>query len=119
MVVAGSVFDAAGQAKIGALTVAAALVISDPAKEMAGMGLLGEIAELGKDVIEDRDKWADRLKTVGEFIERNAKTNKLEQIANAGRKLVDFSKKTTDFFASQLGRRLVKSAKSPILNAGQ
>ena len=83
------------------------------------MGLLGEIAELGKDVIEDRDKWADRLKTVGEFIERNAKTNKLEQIANAGRKLVDFSKKTTDFFASQLGRRLVKSAKSPILNAGQ
>lgn len=56
------------------------------------MGLLGDIADFGKDAIEDRDKWADRFKKVGDF---------------------------TDFFESSLGKRLIRSAKSPILAAGQ
>ncbi|MDV3123330.1 hypothetical protein M1247_00240 [Mycobacterium sp. 21AC1] len=83
------------------------------------MGLLGDIADLGKDVVEDRDKWADRFKKVGDLIERNAKGDKLAQVAKVGRKLADFGKKFTDFFESGLGKRLIKSAKSPILAAGQ
>lgn len=83
------------------------------------MGVLGDIADFGKDVVEDRDKWADRLKKVGHLIERNAKGDKLEQVAKVGRKLGDFSRKFTDFFESGPGKRLIKSAKSPILAAGQ
>lgn len=83
------------------------------------MGLLSDVADFGKDVVDDREKWADRFKKVGDFIERNAKGDKLERVAKAGRKLADFSKKFTDFFESRLGKRLVKAAKSPILAAGQ
>lgn len=83
------------------------------------MGMLSDVADFGKDVVDDREKWADRFKKVGDFIERNAKGDKLERVAKAGRKLADFSKKFTDFFESRLGKRLVKSAKSPILAAGQ
>ncbi|MHC9292552.1 EspA/EspE family type VII secretion system effector [Mycobacterium sp. LTG2003] len=83
------------------------------------MGLLSDVADFGKDVVDDREKWADRFKKVGDFIERNAKGDKLERVATAGRKLADFSRKFTDFFESRLGKRLVKAAKSPILAAGQ
>ncbi|MCV7288925.1 hypothetical protein H7J87_26710 [Mycolicibacterium wolinskyi] len=83
------------------------------------MGMLSDVADFGKDVIDDREKWADRFKKVGDFIERNAKGDKLERVAKAGRKLADFSKKFTDFFESRLGNRLVNAAKSPILAAGQ
>ncbi|MBU8810798.1 hypothetical protein KL953_18100 [Mycolicibacterium goodii] len=83
------------------------------------MGLLSEVADFGKDVIDDREKWADRFQKVGHFIERNAKGERLERVAKFGRALGDFSGKFTDFFESSLGRRMVKSARSPILAAGQ
>ena len=83
------------------------------------MGLLSDVADVGKDVIDDRRTWADRFKTVGDFIERNAKGDRLERVAKVGRKLGDFSAKFSDFFESSLGKRLIKAAKSPILAAGQ
>ncbi|AKS31693.1 EspA/EspE family type VII secretion system effector [Mycolicibacterium goodii] len=83
------------------------------------MGLLSDVADFGKDVIDDHEKWADRFKKVGHFIERNAKGDRLERVAKFGRALGDFSGKFTDFFQSSLGRRMVKAARSPILAAGQ
>lgn len=83
------------------------------------MGVLSDVADFGKDVIDDRDKWADRFKKVGHFIERNAKGDRLERVAKFGRALGDFSGKFTDFFESNLGKRMVKAARSPILAAGQ
>ncbi|WP_166907455.1 EspA/EspE family type VII secretion system effector [Mycobacterium sp. DL440] len=53
------------------------------------MGLLGDIADFGKGVIENNLKWTEHAAKVGEFI------------------------------ASQIGRRLIRAARSPILVAGQ
>ncbi|MGV0743559.1 EspA/EspE family type VII secretion system effector [Mycolicibacterium sp. XJ870] len=83
------------------------------------MGLMSDVAGFGKDVVDDREKWAERLAKVGDFIERNAKGSKLERVATVGRKLADFSTKFTDFFQSGLGTRMAKAARSPILLAGQ
>lgn len=83
------------------------------------MGLLGDVADFGKDVIDDRDKWASRFEKVGHFIERNAKGERLERVARFGRAVGNFSGKFTDFFESNLGKRMVKAARSPILAAGQ
>lgn len=83
------------------------------------MGLLGDVADFGKDVIDDRDKWASRFEKVGHFIERNAKGERLERVAKFGRAVGNFSGKFTDFFESSLGKRMVKAARSPILAAGQ
>lgn len=83
------------------------------------MGLMGDVAEKGSEKIQDHDKRIKELERVGEFIQRNAKGDKLGLVAKVGRKLVDFSKKADEFFASGLGKRLLKTAKSPILNAGQ
>jgi hypothetical protein len=83
------------------------------------MGLLSDVADFGKDAIDDREKWADRFRKVGHFIERNAKGDRLERVAKFGRALGDFSSKFTDFFESNLGKRMVKAARSPILAAGQ
>lgn len=53
------------------------------------MGLLSDAGEFGKDVVNDRDKWEDRSKKVGGFLQ------------------------------SRLGQRVAKAAESPILAGGQ
>lgn len=83
------------------------------------MGLLGDIADFGKGAIENNLKWTERAAKVGEFIARNTVGAELEQIGRFGRQIVDLSQKTADFFASQIGPRLIRAARSPILSAGQ
>ncbi|MDH6195700.1 hypothetical protein M2272_002340 [Mycobacterium frederiksbergense] len=83
------------------------------------MGLLNDIADFGKGVIENNLKWTERAAKVGEFIVRNSVGAQLEQVAKLGGQIVDLTKKAADFFDSQIGKRLVNAARSPILAAGQ
>ncbi|WP_454787493.1 EspA/EspE family type VII secretion system effector [Mycolicibacterium lutetiense] len=83
------------------------------------MGLLGDIADFGKGVIENNLKWTERAAKVGEFIVRNTVGAELAQVAKFGGQTVDLSQKAADFLASQIGRRLIRAARSPILVAGQ
>jgi hypothetical protein len=64
------------------------------------MGLLGEIADIGKGVIESNLKWTERA-------------------AKVGGQMVDLSQQAASFLSSQLGPRLIRGARSPILVAGQ
>lgn len=108
-----------GRVEIGALTGSDALVISVPAKGIRGMGLLGDIADFGKGVIENNLKWTERAAEVGEFIVRNTVGAELEQAGRFGGQIVDLSQKAASFFASQIGQRLIRAARSPVLAAGQ
>lgn len=108
-----------GRVEIGALTGSDALVISVPAKGIRGMGLLGDIADFGKGVIENNVKWTERAAEVGEFIVRNTVGAELEQAGRFGGQIVDLSQKAASFFASQIGQRLIRAARSPVLAAGQ
>lgn len=83
------------------------------------MGLLGDIAEFGKGVIENDLKWTERAAKVGEFIARNTVGAELEQVAKFGGQIVALSQNAANFFGSRIGRRLIRSARSPILAAGQ
>lgn len=83
------------------------------------MGLLGDIADFGKGVIENNRKWTERAAKVGEFIARNTVGAELDQAAKFGGQIADLSQKTTNFFASKVGQRLIRTARSPILAAGQ
>ncbi|MGW4098444.1 EspA/EspE family type VII secretion system effector [Mycobacterium sp. NPDC004974] len=83
------------------------------------MGLLGDIAEFGKGVIENNLKWTERAAKVGEFIARNTVGAELEQVAKFGGQIVALSQNAANFFGSRIGRRLIRSARSPILAAGQ
>ncbi|MFV8048304.1 EspA/EspE family type VII secretion system effector [Mycobacterium sp. 48b] len=83
------------------------------------MGLLGDIADFGKGVIANNLKWTERAAKVGEFIARNTVGPELEQVGKFGGQIVDLSQKATNFFASQIGQRLIRTARSPILAAGQ
>ncbi|MCA4726488.1 EspA/EspE family type VII secretion system effector [Mycolicibacterium fortuitum] len=67
------------------------------------MGLSGDMADFGKDFIENNQNWTERAARVGEF----------------GNQMVDLSQKAADFFASAPGPRPVRTAHSPILVAGQ
>ncbi len=106
-------------AEIGVLTGSDALVISVPAKGTRGMGLLGDIADFGKGVIENNLKWTERAARVGEFIARNTVGAELDQAAKFGGQIADLSQRAANFFASQIGQRLIRTARSPILAAGQ
>ncbi|MFV8167635.1 EspA/EspE family type VII secretion system effector [Mycobacterium sp. 134] len=83
------------------------------------MGLLGDIADFGKGVIGNNLKWTERAAKVGEFIARNTVGAELDQAAKFGGQIADLSQKTANFFASQIGQRLIRTARSPILAAGQ
>lgn len=83
------------------------------------MGLLGDIADFGKGVIENNRKWTERAAKVGEFIARNTVGAELDQAAKFGGQIADLSQKATNFFASKVGQRLIRTARSPILAAGQ
>lgn len=83
------------------------------------MGLLGDIADFGKGVIENNLKWTERAAKVGEFIARNTVGAELDQAAKFGGQIADLSQKAANFFASQAGQRLIRTARSPILAAGQ
>lgn len=83
------------------------------------MGLLGDIADFGKGVIENNLKWTERAAKVGEFIARNTVGAELDQAAKFGGQIADLSQKAANFFASQVGQRLIRTARSPILAAGQ
>ncbi|MEW2479427.1 EspA/EspE family type VII secretion system effector [Mycobacterium sp. NPDC049093] len=83
------------------------------------MGLLGDIADLGKGVLGNNLKWTERAAKVGEFIVRNTVGSELEQVSTFGGQMVDLSQKTANFFASQIGGRLIRAARSPVLAAGQ
>lgn len=67
------------------------------------MGLSGDMADFGKDFIENNQNWTERAARVGEF----------------GNQMVDLSQKAADFFASAPGPGPVRTAHSPILAAGQ
>lgn len=83
------------------------------------MGLLGDIADFGKGVIGNNLKWTERASRVGEFIVRNTAGSELEQVSTFGGQVTDLSHKTANFFASQIGGRLIRAARSPVLAAGQ
>lgn len=84
------------------------------------MGLLSDIGGFGKDLLEDAEDHARRLRTIGDFIVRNATGDKLDTLRDVGKKLSEWGKKGHDFFKnSALGRRLVRAAKTPIPAAGQ
>lgn len=83
------------------------------------MGLLGDIADFGKGVIGNNLKWTERAAKVGEFIARNTVGAELEQVAKFGDQMADLSQRAANFFASQIGGRLIRAARSPVLVAGQ
>ncbi|OBB97319.1 EspA/EspE family type VII secretion system effector [Mycolicibacterium peregrinum] len=83
------------------------------------MGLLGDIADFGKGVIGNNLKWTERAARVGEFIVRNTAGSELEQVSTFGGQVADLSHKAANFFASQIGGRLIRAARSPVLAAGQ
>lgn len=83
------------------------------------MGLLGDIDDFGKGVIDDKVKWTERAMQVGEFIVRNTAGAQLDQVAKVGGQLIDLSQRAGEFFESKVGRRLISAAQSPILVAGQ
>lgn len=83
------------------------------------MGLLGDIADFGKGVIANNLRWTERAAKVGEFIARNTVGAELDQVAKFGGQIVDLSQKAVNFVASEIGQRLVRTARSPILAAGQ
>ncbi|TGB45828.1 EspA/EspE family type VII secretion system effector [Mycolicibacterium peregrinum] len=83
------------------------------------MGLLGDIADFGKGVIGNNLKWTERASRVGEFIVRNTAGSELEQVSTFGGQVTDLSHQTANFFASQIGGRLIRAARSPVLAAGQ
>ena len=78
-----------GGAEIGALTTVDALVISDPAKGIRGMGLLDFVTDVGKGVIGRNPIWTERAVEAGTFLGR------------------------------RFGPMAVRAARSPILAAGQ
>src|SRR5690348_7901190 len=105
--------------EIGALTGSNALVISVPAKGIRGMGLLGDIADFGKGVVGNNLKWTERAARVGELIVRNTAGSELERASAFGGQVADLSHKAANFFASQIGGRVIRAARSPVLAAGQ
>ncbi|OMC34074.1 hypothetical protein A5740_10540 [Mycobacterium sp. GA-1841] len=83
------------------------------------MGLLGEIADYGKGVIENNLKWTERAVKAGEFIVRNTVGVQLEQVAQFGGQVVELGHKAANFLETRVGSLLVRAAQSPILAAGQ
>ncbi|OBK03495.1 hypothetical protein A5746_19815 [Mycolicibacterium conceptionense] len=83
------------------------------------MGLLGDIADFGKGVIENNVKWSERAAKVGEFIARNTVGAELEQVGRFGGQIAGLSQKAAGFVASRIGQRLIRAARSPVLIAGQ
>lgn len=83
------------------------------------MGLLGDIADFGKGVAGNNLKWTERAGRVGELIVRNTAGSELEQVSTFGGQVADLSHKAANFFASQIGGRVIRAARSPVLAAGQ
>ncbi|OMB99278.1 hypothetical protein A5733_00990 [Mycobacterium sp. NS-7484] len=83
------------------------------------MGLLGEIADFGKGVIENNAKWTERAVKAGEFIVRNTVGAQLEQVAKLGSQVIELGHKAADLLETRVGTLLVRAARSPILAAGQ
>ncbi|WP_155915310.1 MULTISPECIES: EspA/EspE family type VII secretion system effector [unclassified Mycolicibacterium] len=83
------------------------------------MGLLGDIADFGKGVIENNLKWTERAAKVGEFIVRNTVGAELGQVAKIGGQIIDLNQKAANFLETQIGQRLIRAAQSPIMAAGQ
>ncbi|OBB26892.1 hypothetical protein A5792_23825 [Mycolicibacterium peregrinum] len=83
------------------------------------MGLLGDIADFGKGVAGNNLKWTERAARVGELIVRNTAGSELERASAFGGQVADLSHKAANFFASQIGGRVIRAARSPVLAAGQ